>query len=100
MAHDIAQAVPQPTIEPATHDVSLPTPQQSVEPSTHELAQFAPTGHDAPRTAPAPARGSRAGWVVTVVAASGAAWAAGWLAGVAWAWREMTPHYLRRHRRR
>ena len=100
MAHDISRAVPQPTTEPAAQDVSLPTPRQSLEPSTHDIAQFAPTGHDAPRAVPRPAQGSRAGWVVTVVAAAGAAWAIGWVAGVSWAWREMTPNYLRHHRRR
>src|SRR3954451_17109339 len=102
MAHDIAQAVPQPTTEPATPDVGLPTPRQSLEHSTDDIARHSPqpAAHDVPRVSPRLAQGSRAGWIVSIVAAAGAAWAVGWVAGVSWAWREMTPNSLRHHRRR
>src|SRR3954468_1573145 len=114
MAHDISRAVPQPTTEPATHPVGLPTPRQSLqppppaglppprqslEPSTHDAARPAPepAAHDIPQPASPPPQGSRAGWIVSAVVAAAAAWAVGWVAGVSWAWREMTPRYLRRH---
>ena len=103
MAHDISRAVPQPAPEPATHDIGLPTPRQSLERSTPESARSAaePAARDIARPASPTAQGSRAGWIVSIVVAAGAAWAVGWIAGVSWAWREMTPRYLRRaHRRR
>src|SRR3954454_20204916 len=98
MAHDTSRAVPQPAPEPATNDIGLPTPRQSLERSTRESAQLAaePAARDIARPARPTAQGSRAGWIVSIVAASGAAWAVGWIAGVSWAWREMTPRYLRR----
>src|SRR4051812_23184407 len=102
MAHDTSRAVPQPTTQPATPDVGLPAPRQSLEPSTHDTARPAPerAALDIPRPTSPPAQGSRAGLIVSIVAAAGAAWAVGWVAGVSWAWREMTPHSLRHHRRR
>ena len=105
MASDISRAVPQPTTEPATRDAGLPTPRQSLEASTHDIAQPAaspePAAHDIPRPTPPHAQSSRAGWIVSIVAAAGAAWAVGWVAGVSWAWRATAPRYLRRtHRRR
>src|SRR5437763_17160496 len=96
MAHDTSRAGPQPALDPATHDVALPTPRQSLEPSTPDIARPEPATHDNAPPASPPARASRAGWIVTTVVAAAAAWAVGWLAGVSWAWREMTPRYLRR----
>jgi hypothetical protein len=96
MTQDISRTAP-PAPEPATHDIALPTPRQSLEPSTHDGAR--PAAEAAPHadaaSASPPARKSSAGWIVITVVAAAAAWAAGWLAGVAWAWRDMTPRYLR-----
>lgn len=55
-----------------------------------------PLPHDIARTA----HGSRAGWILLTAAVAGAAWSAGWVAGVTWAWRAMTPRYLRRTHQR
>jgi hypothetical protein len=111
MAKDIPRAVPQPVLEPAAHDIALPAPRPPLDPAAHDIARPAPrpllepAAHDiarhAPRPASRPAHGARAGWILSTVVAAGAAWAVGWVAGVSWAWREMTPRYLRRtHRRR
>src|SRR3954470_20241237 len=95
MAKDIPRAARQPVLEPEEHDVALPAPRPPLDPAAHDIAR------PAPRPAPRPVHGSRAGWVLATVVAAGAAWAVGWVAGVSWAWREMTPRYLRRtHRRR
>ena len=109
MAHDNARAVPQPVLEPAAHDIAVPAPRTPVlEPAAHDIAQPAPrppvlerAAHDIAQPGPRPAHGSSAGWIMSAVVAAAAAWAVGWVAGVSWAWREMTPRYLRRtHRRR
>ena len=107
MAKDIPRAVPQPVLEPAAHDIALPAPRPPLDPAAHDIARPAPrplldpAAHDIARPAPRPAHGARAGWILSTVVAAGAAWAVGWVAGVSWAWREMTPRYLRRtHRRR
>lgn len=91
MAHDNARAVSQPVLEPETPDFALPAPRPPV---------LEPAGHDISQPAPRPVHGSRAGWILSTVVAAAAAWAAGWLAGVSWAWHEMTPRYLRRSHRR
>jgi hypothetical protein len=57
---------------------------------------YEPAAHDISR----PAHGSRAGWILLTTAVAGAAWSAGWVAGVSWAWRAMTPRYLRRTHQR
>jgi hypothetical protein len=54
-----------------------------------------PAAHDIARPGPRPVDGSRAGWILLTTAAAAAAWGAGWVAGVSWAWRAMTPRYLR-----
>jgi hypothetical protein len=91
MAHDNARAVTQPVREPAMHDIALPTPRSPVrEPAVHDIARpvLEPAAHDdIARPAPRP----RAGWILGTIGAAAAAWAVGWLAGVSWAWREMTP---------
>lgn len=98
MAHDIARAVPQPAIEPATNDIALPRPRPALDSAISDVARPAP--EPATQDIARPERRSRAGGVILAVIAAGAAWAAGWLAGVSWAWREMTPRYLSRHHRR
>jgi hypothetical protein len=106
VATNTPRAVPQPVLDPAEQDLALPAPRPPLDPAAHDIARPAPrlpqepAAHDIPRHAPRPG-GSRAGWIVSTVVAAGAAWAVGWVAGVSWAWREMTPRYLRRaHRRR
>lgn len=104
MAHDDARTVPQPVTESATQDIALPAP-RTPEPESagHDVARPAPRpvreapAHDTAR----PVHGSRAGWIVSIVVAAAASWAVGWVAGVSWAWREMTPGFLSRtHRKR
>lgn len=107
MAHDNARGVPQPVLEREAHDVALPTPRPPVlETVAHDLARPAvrPAVLETParetaRTAARPVHGSRVGWIVLAGVATAAAWAAGWVAGVSWAWRAMTPRYLRRSHR-
>ena len=104
MEPDNVQAVPQPVIEPPGHVIALPTPRSPVlDPAAQDIAPAAPrperepAAHDRVR----PVHESRAGWILSIVFAAAAAWAVGWVAGVSWAWREMTPGYLSRtHRRR
>ena|ERR1700712_928799 len=105
MAHDNERAVPQAVLQPAARDIALPAPRSPVlEPPAHEISPPAPrpsvrgpAAHDITRPVHAP----RAGWIVSAVVAAAAAWAVGWVAGVSWAWREMTPRYVGRiHRRR
>ena len=105
MAQDVARGVPQPVVEPAGQEgARLPEPRSPV----HETATY-----DTPRPTPRPVarpaahdstrhqQGSRAGWIVLALVSAGTAWVCGWVAGVSWAWRAMTPRYLRRsHRRR
>jgi hypothetical protein len=105
MAHDSARAVPQPVRETAGPDIArLPTPRPPVlEPAAPVIAQPAarPSSEPAAHDVTAPGHGSPAGWIVLTVVAAAAAYAVGWVAGVSWAWREMTPRYLSRtHRRR
>jgi hypothetical protein len=107
MAHDNARAVPKPVLEPAAQDVALPAPRPPVlEPMARDITLPAPppsvverTAHDSVRPAPRPVHGSRAGWILSIFVAAAAAWAAGWVAGVSWAWRAVTPRYLRRTHR-
>ena len=104
MAHDTTRAVPQPETAPAGHDISLPEPRPPVlDAAAPDVARPAPH----PSREPAaddlarPVHGSRAGWIVSTLVAVAAAWAVGWVAGVSWAWREMTPGFLSRtHRKR
>src|SRR4051812_22090333 len=110
-AHDIALPAPRPPLDPAAHDIALPAPRPPLDPAAHVIALPAPrppldpaahaTARHAPRPAPRTVDGFRAGWILSTVVVAGTAWAVGWVAGVSWAWREMTPRYLRRtHRRR
>jgi hypothetical protein len=105
MAHDTTRAVPQPVRERTAQDSALPAPRRPVletaardiappgpEPAAREMAQPAPRLEHGP---------GAAGLIVTAIVAATAAWVVGWIAGVSWAWRAMTPRYLRRtHRRR
>jgi hypothetical protein len=104
MAPDNARAVPQPVLDPAAQDIALPTPRPPVlERAAPDVARpvLEPAAQDIARPAPAPVHGPRAGWILSSVVAAAAAWAVGWVAGVSWAWREMTPGYWgRTHRRR
>jgi hypothetical protein len=104
MAHDNARAVPQPVLERAAHDLALPAPRPPVlEPAAHDIDRpvLEPPAHDMAQPAPRLVHGPGAGWILSAVAAAAAAWVVGWGAGVSWAWRAMTPRYLRRtHRRR
>ena len=107
MAHENARALPQPVLERAAHDIALPAPRPPVldtaandsarpvlEPAAPEVAQ------PVPRPVHEPGAGASAGWILSAVVAAAAAWAVGWVAGVSWAWRAMTPRYLRRTHRR
>jgi hypothetical protein len=104
MAHDDARTVPQTVTEPAARDIALPAPRPPVlDSAAQDVARpvpppaLEPAAHDVSQ----PVHGSRAGWIVSIVVAAAAAWAVGWVAGVSWAWREMTPGFLSRtHRRR
>ena len=104
MARDNARAVPQPVLERAAHDVALPSPRPPVlERAAHDIPRPVPepAAREMAQSAPRPVHESRAGWIVLATVAAAAAWAVGWVAGVSWAWRAMTPRYLRRtHRRR
>ena len=108
MVNDDARAVSQPVLERAAHDIALPAPRPPVlDTAAHDIAQpvLEPAGPEtaqpAPRPAPRPVRraGPGAGWIASAVLAAAAAWAVGWVAGVSWAWRAMTPRYLRRTHR-
>jgi hypothetical protein len=104
MASDNARAVPRPVLERAPHDIALPTPRPPVlERAAHDIPRpvLEPAAPEMAQPAPRPVHEPRAGWILSAVAAAAAAWAVGWVAGVSWAWRAMTPRYLRRtHRRR
>ena len=106
MAHDNARAVPQPVLERAAHDIALPAPRPPVlDTAAHDIARPVPEPAALEMAQPAPRHGAGAGpgagWILSAVIAAAAAWTVGWVAGVSWAWREMTPRYLRRtHRRR
>ena len=104
MARDNARAVPQPVLERAEHDIALPSPRSPVlEPAAHDIPRpvLEPAAQEKAQPAPRPVHEPRAGWLLSAAAAAAAAWAVGWVAGVSWAWRAMTPRYLRRtHRRR
>ena len=108
MAHDNARAVPQPVRERAAHDIALPAPRPPVlDTAAHDIARPAPEpaalemAQPAPRLVHRAGAGPGAGWILSAVFAAAAAWTVGWVAGVSWAWRAMTPRYLRRtHRRR
>ena len=104
MARDNARAVPQPVLERAAHDIALPSPRPPVlEAAAHDIPRPAlePAAPGMAEPAPPPVHESRAGWILLAAVAAAAAWAVGWVAGVSWAWRAMTPRYLRRtHRRR
>jgi hypothetical protein len=97
MAHDIARAVPEPALEPAAPGVTLPAPREALDPDLARPAREREP-KDVARPGPRSAHGSRAGWIVLTLAATAAAWGVGWLTGVSWAWRGMTPRYLRRRR--
>src|SRR5687768_6742860 len=114
MAHDNARAVPQPVLERAAHDIALPAPRPPVlepaahdntrpilEPGSHDIDRpvLEPTALETARPEPRLVHGPGAGWILSAVVAAAAAWAVGWVAGVSWAWRAMTPRYLRRNRR-
>jgi hypothetical protein len=99
MAHDNARAVPQPILERAAHDIALPAPRPPVlEPAAHDIDRpvLEPAAHEMAQPAPRLAHGPGAGWILSAVVAAAAAWTVGWVAGVSWAWRAMTPRYLRR----
>jgi hypothetical protein len=104
MARDNTRAVPQPVLERAAHDIALPSPRPPVlEPAAHDIPGpvLEPAALDMAQPAPRPVHGPRAGWILSAAVAAAAAWAVGWVAGVSWAWRAMTPRYLgRTHRRR
>src|SRR5215213_4785488 len=107
MVHDNARAVPQPVLERAAHDIALPAPRPPVlDTAAHDIAQpvLEPAALEmaqpAPRLVHGPGAGAGAGWILSAVVAAAAAWAVGWVAGVSWAWRAMTPRYLRRTHRR
>jgi hypothetical protein len=103
MARDDMQTVPQPVTEPV-QDVALPAPRPPVLDSAgQDVAppEPRPVREPAARDTAKPVHGSRAGWIVSIVVAAAASWAVGWVAGVSWAWREMTPGFLSRtHRKR
>lgn len=101
MAHDTTRAVPQPVRERTAREAALPAPRRPVH-ETPAARDVAPPVLEPAAPAPRPEHGpGAAGWIVTAVAAAAAAWVVGWITGVTWAWRAMTPRYLRRsHRRR
>jgi hypothetical protein len=102
MAPDDARAVPQPVLDRGAHDIALPAPRPPVLERAGQAAPRPdpePVAPETARPAPRPVHESHAGWIVPAVAAVAAAWAVGWIAGVSWAWRAMTPRYLS-HRRR
>jgi hypothetical protein len=105
MAHDTARTVAQSVREPGVQDIALPTPRKPVlEPAGLDIARPAapaaePAVHDISRPAAPPVHESRAGWVLSTVAVAAAAWTVGWVSGVSWAWRAMTPRHLRRSHR-
>src|SRR5688500_13621244 len=103
MARDNEQAVPQPVLDRAD-DIALPAPRTPVlERAAHDIPRpvLAPAELETAQPAARPVHESRAGWIVSAVVVAAAAWVVGWVAGVSWAWRAMTPRYLRRtHRRR
>src|SRR5215211_3303062 len=108
MAHDNARAVPQPVLERAAHDAALPAPRPPVlDTAAHDSARpvLEPAAPEMTQRAPQLVHGAGAGpgagWILSAVIAAAAAWTVGWVAGVSWAWRAMTPRYLRlTHRRR
>ena len=104
MPPDNARAVRQPVHEPAADDIALPSPRPPVpEPAAHDIPRpvLEPASHQLAQPAPRPVHEPRSGWILSAAVAAAAAWAVGWVAGVSWAWRAMTPRYLRRtHRRR
>jgi hypothetical protein len=101
MAHDNARAVPQPVLERAANDIALPAPRPPVrEPAAHDIDRPVLEPAALETAQPAPRHGPGAGWVLSAVVAAAVAWAVGWVAGVFWAWRAMTPRYLRRTYRR
>jgi hypothetical protein len=107
MVHDNARAVPQPVLERAAHDIALPAPRPPVfDTAAHDIAQpvLEPAALEmaqpAPRLVNVAGAGPGAGWILSAVIAAAAAWAVGWVAGVSWAWRAMTPRYMRRTHRR
>jgi hypothetical protein len=105
MAHDTTRAVPQPVRERTAQDTALPAPRRPVlETAARDIAPPVPEPAARGMTAPAPRPEHGpgvAGWILTAVVAAAASWVLGWIAGVSWAWRAMTPRYLRRsHRRR
>lgn len=92
-----------PGLERVAHDIGLPAPRPPVlDGGVHDIPrpELEPAALDMAQAAPRPVHESRAGWIVSAVAAAAAAWAVGWIAGVSWAWRAMTPRYLPRRRRR
>ena len=107
MTQQLTEQVPEALDERAAHDIALPAPRPPVldtaandsarpvlEPAAPEM------GQPAPRPVHEPGAGASAGWILSAVVAAAAAWAVGWVAGVSWAWRAMTPRYLRRTHRR
>ena len=98
MAHDSARAVSQSVIEPVGRDFArVPAPRPPVpEPTEDGIAPpaprpvFEPAAHDSPR----PVHRPRVGGILIAGVAAAAAWGVGWLAGVTWAWRKVTPRYL------
>ena len=102
MARDNARAVPQPVLERAADDIALPAPRPPVlDRAAHDIPPPAlePAALEMAQPAPRPVHEPRAGWILSAVVAAAAAWAVGWVAGVSWAWRAMTPRYLRRTHR-
>jgi hypothetical protein len=103
MARDNARAVPQPVLDHAAQDIALPAPRPPVlERAAHDIRRPAlePAALETAQSAPRPVHESRAGWILSAVVAAAAAWAVGWVAGVSWAWRAMSPRYLRHTHRR
>lgn len=104
MAPDRARAETQPVLQAPAADLVLPVPRPPIlEAPDDDIAPrppLAPAPGSAPsgiaRPGPRTAREARAGWIVTSVVASAAAWTVGWIAGALWAWRQMTPKYLSR----
>ena len=102
MARDNTRAVPQPVLERAAHDIALPSPAIRIEAAAHDIPRPVPSGGAREGRARTTARARAWRWLdLLATVAAAAAWAVGWVAGVSWAWRAMTPRYLRRtHRRR
>jgi hypothetical protein len=100
MAPDSSRAVSQPVLKDPADDVVLPVPRppllEAPALDSPRPAPRPPAFERARRDVARPAHESRAGWIVTSLVGAAAAWTVGWVTGVFWAWRQMTPKYLSR----